>query len=62
MLREGVDRYFKWKFQHNFEKKSEYFTLGFGTEIMVEAGQIKTVNKFKYLEYILESECTNIWR
>lgn len=62
MLREWVDGYIKWKFQHNFEIRSEYLTLGLGTEIMAEDGQIKTANKFKYLENSLESECTNVSR
>jgi hypothetical protein len=30
------------------------------TEILTEAGRIKAVNKFKYLEYILEKNSTNV--
>jgi hypothetical protein len=34
-------------------------TLGLGTEIMAEAGHMKTVNKFKYLGYVLASKDAN---
>jgi hypothetical protein len=52
-LRELVE-YMKWGLQINFEK-TEYFTLDPGAGIVTETGQIKAVNKFKYLGSILEA-------
>jgi hypothetical protein len=42
----------KWGLQINFGK-NEYLTLDPGAGIMTETGQIKAVNKFKYLVSIL---------
>jgi hypothetical protein len=48
MLRKLVEEYIKWGLQINFGK-TEYLTLDLGARIMTETGQIKAVNKFKYL-------------
>jgi hypothetical protein len=40
--------------QINFGK-TEYLTLGPGAGIVTETGQIKAVNRFKYLGSILEA-------
>jgi hypothetical protein len=44
----------KWGLQIHFGK-TEYLTLDPGAEIVTETGQIKVVNKFKYLGSILEA-------
>jgi chromosome condensin MukBEF complex kleisin-like MukF subunit len=44
----------QWGLQINFGK-TEYLTLDPGAEIVTETGQIKAVNKFIYLESILEA-------
>jgi hypothetical protein len=54
MLRKLVEEYVKWGLQINFGK-TEYLTLDPGAVIVTETGQIKAVNKFKYLESILEA-------
>jgi hypothetical protein len=54
MLRKLVEEYMKLRLQINFEK-TEYLTSDLGAEIVTEAGQIKAVNKFKYLGSILEA-------
>jgi hypothetical protein len=54
MLRKLVEEYMKWGLQINFGK-SEYLTLGPGAGIVTETGQLKAVNKFKYLGSILEA-------
>jgi hypothetical protein len=40
--------------------KTEYLTLDPGAGIVTETGQIKAVNKFKYLRSILEATGTTI--
>jgi hypothetical protein len=47
----------KWGLQINFEK-TEYLTLDLGAGIVTETGQIKAINKFKYLGFILEATGT----
>jgi hypothetical protein len=54
MLRKLVEEYMKWGLQINFGK-TKYFTLDLGAGIVTETGQIKAVNKFKYLGSILEA-------
>jgi hypothetical protein len=44
----------KWGLQINFGK-TEYLTLNPGAGIVTETGQIKAVNKFKYLGSVLEA-------
>jgi hypothetical protein len=44
----------KWGLQIRFGK-TEYLTLDLGAGIVTETGQIKAVNKFKYLRSILEA-------
>jgi hypothetical protein len=56
MMRKLVEAYMKWGLQINFVK-TEYLTLDPGAGIVTETGQIKAVNKFKYLGYILEATC-----
>jgi hypothetical protein len=55
MLRKLVEEYKKWGLQINFGK-TEYFTLDPGAGIVTETGQIKAVNKFKYLGSTVEME------
>jgi hypothetical protein len=54
MLRKLVEEYNKWGLQINFGK-TEYLTLDRGAGIMTETGQIKAVNKLKYLGSIQEA-------
>jgi hypothetical protein len=54
MLRTLVEEYMKWGLQIHFGK-TEYLTLDPGAEMVTETGQIKAVNKFKYLGSILEA-------
>jgi hypothetical protein len=54
MLRKLVEEYMKWGLQINFGK-TKYFTLDLGAGIVTETGQIKAINKFKYLGSILEA-------
>jgi hypothetical protein len=54
MLRKLVEEYKKRGLQINFGK-TEYLTLDLGAGIMTETGQIKAVNKFRYLGSILEA-------
>jgi hypothetical protein len=54
MLRKLVEEYMKWGLQINFGK-TEYLTLDPGVGIVTETGQIKAVNKFKYLGYTLQT-------
>jgi hypothetical protein len=54
MLRKLVEEYKKWGLQINFGK-TEYLTPDLEAGIVTETGQIKAVNKFKYLESILEA-------
>jgi hypothetical protein len=54
MLRKLVEEYTKWGLQINFGK-TEYLTLDLGAGIVTETGQIKAVNKLKYLGSILEA-------
>jgi hypothetical protein len=54
MLRKLVEEYMIWGLQINFGK-TEYLTLDPGAEIVTETGQIKAVNKFRYLGSILEA-------
>jgi hypothetical protein len=54
MLRKLVEEYVKWGLQINFGK-TEYLTLDPGAGIVTETGQIKAVNKCKYLGSILEA-------
>jgi hypothetical protein len=54
MLRKLVEEYMKWGLQIHFGK-TEYLTLDPGVGIVTETGQIKAVNKFKYLGSILEA-------
>jgi hypothetical protein len=54
MLRKLVEEYMKWGLQINF-RKTEYLTLDLGAGIVTETGQIKAINKFKYLGSILEA-------
>jgi hypothetical protein len=58
MLRKLVEEYRKEGLQVNFVK-TEYLTLDLGAGIVTEAGQIKAVNKFKYLGSILEATAAN---
>jgi hypothetical protein len=53
MLRKLVEEYMKWGLQINCGK-TEYLTLDLGAGIVTETGQIKAVNKFKYLGSILQ--------
>jgi hypothetical protein len=53
-LRKLVEECMKWGLQINVGK-TEYLTLGPGVGIVTETGQIKAVNKFKYLGPILEA-------
>jgi hypothetical protein len=53
-LRKLVEEYTKWRLQINFGK-TEYLTLDLGAGIVTETGQIKAVNKFKYLGSILDA-------
>jgi hypothetical protein len=57
MLRKLVNEYMKWGLQINFGK-TEYLKLDLGAGIVTETGQIKAVNKFKYLGSILEATGT----
>jgi hypothetical protein len=59
MLRKLVEEYMKWGLQINFGK-TEYLTLDPGAGILTETGQIKAVNKFKYLGSILEATSATI--
>jgi hypothetical protein len=54
MLRKLIQEYMKWELQINFGK-TEYLTLDLGGGIMTETGQIRPINKFKYLGSILEA-------
>jgi hypothetical protein len=54
MLRKLVEEYMKWGLQINFGK-TEYLTLDLEAGIVTETGQIRAVNKLKYLGYILEA-------
>jgi hypothetical protein len=54
MLRKLVEEYMKWGLQIKFGK-NEYLTLDPGAGIVTETGQIKAVNKFRYLVSILEA-------
>jgi hypothetical protein len=54
MLRKLVEEYMKWGLQIHFGK-TEYLILDPGAGIVTETGQIKAVNKFNYLESILEA-------
>jgi hypothetical protein len=54
MLRKLTEEYIKWGLQIHFGK-TEYLTLDPGAGIVTETGQIKAVNKFKYLGSILEA-------
>jgi hypothetical protein len=54
MLRKLVEEYIKWGLQMNF-RKTEYLTLDLGAGIVTKTGQIKAINKFKYLGSILEA-------
>jgi hypothetical protein len=54
MLRKVVEEYMKCGMQINLGK-TEYLTLNPGAGIVTETGQIKAVNKFKYLESILKA-------
>jgi hypothetical protein len=54
MLRKLVEEYMKWGLQIIFGK-TEYLTLDTGAGIVTETGQIRSVNKFKYLGSILEA-------
>jgi hypothetical protein len=54
MLRKLVEEYRKWGLKINFGK-TEYLTLDPEAGIVNETGQIKAVNKFKYLGSILEA-------
>jgi hypothetical protein len=58
MLRKLVEEYRKEGLQVNFVK-TEYLTLDLGAGIVTETGQIKAVNKFKYLGSILEATAAN---
>jgi hypothetical protein len=57
ILRKLVKEYMKWGLHINFWK-TEYLTLGAG--IVTEIGQIKAVNKFKYLGSTVEATGTTI--
>jgi hypothetical protein len=57
MLRKLVQEYMKWGLQINFGK-TEYLTLDPAAGIVTGTGQIKAVNKFKYLGSILEATST----
>jgi hypothetical protein len=54
MLRTLVEEYMKWGLQIHFGK-TECLTLDPGARIVTETGQIKAVNKFKYLGSFLEA-------
>jgi hypothetical protein len=54
MLRNLVEEYMKWGLQTNLGK-TEYLTLDLGSGVVTETGQIKAVNRFKYLGSILEA-------
>jgi hypothetical protein len=54
MLRKLVEEHMKWALQLNFGK-TEYLTLDLGAGIATETGQIKAINKFKYLGSILKA-------
>jgi hypothetical protein len=54
MLKILVEEYMKWGLQINWGK-TEHLTLDPGAGIVTATGQIKAVNKFKYLGSILEA-------
>jgi hypothetical protein len=61
MLRKLIEEYIQWGLQINFGK-TKYLTLDPGAGIVTETGQIKAVNKFKYLGSILEATGANHFR